>query len=106
MLDKTPSQHRAARIWLLLITFISVMGADAWLNAQSQPSTNPQQAYHLTDQQRLMRDQFDALKHSGPNGIPPLARTRAIAAMDELPKVGPGIGTWSFIGPDSISNGQ
>jgi hypothetical protein len=51
------------------------------------------------------RDYFDTLKRAAPAGIPSLARTRAIAAMQSMPALS-GPATWTFIGPESINNGQ
>jgi hypothetical protein len=75
--------------------------------AAQPPITAHQPVPHLSAAQRLMRDRFDAMKRVGPHGIPPLARLHAIDAMNAMPEfLGGTPGTWTFIGPNAVNNGQ
>ncbi len=60
----------------------------------------------------VARQRFEELRRISPNGISPLAVKQAIRQMEALPKAtaasmlfGP-IGSWQFIGPQQITNGQ
>jgi len=107
---------RNSSIWLLIFVAGLLMGAAAWLDAGTgeptaqmpviQNHAGMRIAPHLSAEQRLMRDRFDDLKHRGPKGIPPLARTRAIAQMNAMPALSSTSAKWTFIGPDFINTGQ
>lgn len=107
---------RKTSIWLLILVAGLLMGGDAWLDAGTAEPTaqmpviqnhaGMRVAPHLSAEQRLMRDRFDDLKHRGPQGIPPLARTRAVAQMNAMPLLSSTSGKWTFIGPDLVNNGQ
>lgn len=60
----------------------------------------------LSQKLRIARDRYEAMKHVGPGGLPPLALTKAFAQMKAMP--GPKLGTpkWTFLGPSMINNGQ
>jgi hypothetical protein len=92
--------RRSVRIVLSLFTTALIVVIAAWLDA----ATNRQarQSFLVTPR---MRDRFDAARRGVLKGVPPLARTRAVAAMRGMPMFTSGNG-WTFIGPDSISEGQ
>ncbi len=84
----------------------------AWMEVRSQVNSEPDViAPHLTGEQRIMRQRFYDLRRMLPNGIPPMARTRAIeeaqiSAETIAAGVTPSPTTWTFIGPQPITSGQ
>src|SRR5215469_11952902 len=77
-----------SRLLLGFATITLVTALAAWLDAGTKPSI----AYDLSSAAKLTP--------------PPMPRTRAIAATRAMPAVSGRSGQWTFIGPDSISNGQ
>ncbi len=88
---------------------VSRTPAPAAAAVQHLPTTADIPVPRLGAAQRRMRERFETLKRLGPHGVPPMARLRAIEtmqAMPSMPVLSNLAGTWSFIGPDAITNGQ
>jgi len=87
-----------------LIALGLAVAAAAWLDAGAQNYSRP---VGLSDHAAVLRAQaeHETFLRGAERGIPPLARTRAIAEMDALPEA-VGIGAWSDLGPFSITSGQ
>ena len=93
--------HRP-RSLLLLLNFLIIgltIGIAAWLDAGPNGSGQFAPAFGVSGQGRLIRE-------APAHGIPPLARSRAVAAMKAMPMLSATAGKWTFIGPGSITNGQ
>jgi len=92
--------HRP-RSLLLLLNFLTIgliIGVSAWLDAGPNGTGQFAPALDVSGQRRLIRE--------APHRIPPLARSRAVAAMKAMPTLSAAAGKWTFIGPGSITNGQ
>ncbi|HEY2107317.1 MAG TPA: hypothetical protein VGH29_16070, partial [Candidatus Binataceae bacterium] len=78
-----PTARGFINLLLIVFSIALLMAIAAWLDAQTIASSN------------------------GSSGrIPPMARTRAVAAMESMPASSAVAGQWIFMGPDSIINGQ
>jgi photosystem II stability/assembly factor-like uncharacterized protein len=93
--------------WLILL-LMGLLCLGAWLGVTQEPQAveTPLTAGSEEHDNPLERSRFNAALRAGPHGIPPLARTRAIAQMRTMPEISASAGTWTFVGPDSVTNGQ
>ncbi len=83
----------------------TAIGIAAWLDAGAEDSGAAVAAQGVRGQ--AARGLFDAGRRGVNRGsLPPLARSRAVAAMNAMPALNAAAGTWTFIGPDSITNGE
>ena len=91
------------RIGCTLLIAVVVM-AGFWINAKPQRSKAPTPPAGSEEAEEIgMRYRYEAQLRGVSHGIPALARSRAVAETAAMPAFA---GTWNFIGPDSITNGQ
>jgi hypothetical protein len=89
MLLFTHRSRRPLRLWLNCFIIGLVIAMAVWLHV------GPVNSGGAGGQNQAPR-----------NSVPPLARSRAVAAMKSMPMLTASAGQWTFIGPDSITNGQ
>lgn len=91
----------ATNLLLTLLAAALLMAIAAWLDAETTASWSASAA-----PRRQTRERLDDALSGAFNRTPPMARSRAVAAMGAMPALSPVAGQWIFMGPDSIINGQ
>ncbi len=103
MFQILPGSRSLRRIGCTLLIAVVVM-AGFWINAKPQQSKAPTPPAGSEEAEEIgMRYRYEAQLRGVSHGIPALARSRAVAETAAMPAFA---GTWNFIGPDSITNGQ
>src|SRR5580704_13149412 len=100
----TQKARNFLRVFLGLFVIGAVIGIVAWLDARAEGPDATRPAVRSLP--RPAPGLFDAVKRGVNRGVPPLARSRAVAAMNAMPALNATAGTWTFVGPDSITNGE
>src|SRR6266567_7254717 len=95
--------RRTGRVLLNLLTIGLIIAMVAWLDAEAEA---PHRSATGSGVSRLVRERLDAIRRGVAVGVPPRARSHAIAAMKAMPMLNAAAGTWTFAGPDSITNGE
>ena len=92
------------RVVISLFLIGAVIGIAAWLDARAEDSDATRSAARSLPRPAL--GLVDAVRRGVNRGVTPLARSRALAAMNAMPALNATAGAWTFVGPDSITNGE
>ena len=98
--------YGACRSWLIVITIAMALALGVWFDARSGEVPESTPVHHLSSQQRRMRERYNAALLGAEQGVPPLARTRALAQAKTMPLLSSSAGTWTFIGPAGLNGAQ
>lgn len=96
--------RNSLRVFVSISIIGAVIGIAAWFDAKAEDFGAVVASQGVSGQ--AARGLFDAVRRGVNRGVPRLARSRAVSAMNVMPALNATVGTWTFVGPDSITNGE